>query len=68
MKAARHAVDLVAPEAAAEVNELQDNPVKFLSKRVIVHTVSIKHSRERQNALRDLEGQVGRRNVRRTHR
>ena len=34
-KAARQAVDLVAPEAGTEVSELQDNPAKFLSKRVI---------------------------------
>jgi soluble lytic murein transglycosylase len=35
VKAARAAVEIVAPDAGAEVSELQDNAVKYLSKRVV---------------------------------
>ena len=35
VKAARQAVELAAPDAGGEVSELQDNAVKFLSKRAI---------------------------------
>jgi soluble lytic murein transglycosylase len=34
-KAARAAVEIVAPDAGSDVTELQDNAVKFLSKRVV---------------------------------